>query len=90
MSQLPPVNDKVAMKRRRAFEALAVWLGWYNVIHLAFVCAVLLRVIAEHLGFATPEVTPSTLTMIGAHAVLLLAAYVWVTRRVASKRSARS
>ena len=90
MSSLPPLNDEAAPKRLRAFEAVVVWLGWYNVIHLTFVCVVLLRLIAERLGLASPEVTISTLTMIGAHAVVLLVAYVWASRRLAAARSARS
>jgi hypothetical protein len=89
MSSLPPLNDEAALKRLRAIEAVVVWLGWYNVVHL-IVCVVLLRLIAERLGLASPEVTISTLTMIGAHAVVLLVAYVWASRRLAAARSARS
>lgn len=89
MNRRPPSNSQAA-KRLRGLEAVVTCLEWYNVVHLSFVCVVLVRVIAERLGLASPEVTTGNLVFIGIHTAVLLGGYVWARRRLATERSARS
>ena len=89
MNKRPPPNSQAA-KRLRGFEALVTCLEWYNVAHLFFVCVVLVRVIAERLGLASPEITTGNLVFIGIHTAVLLGGYVWARRRLSKERSARS
>lgn len=89
MNKRPSPGSSEA-KRLRGFEALVTCLEWYNVAHLVFVCVVLVRVIGERLGLASPEVTTGNLVFIGIHTAVLLGGYVWARRRLATERSARS
>lgn len=89
MTKRPAPNSREA-KRLRGWEALVTCLEWYNVAHLLFLCVVLVRVIAERLGIASPEVSMGNLVFIGVHTVVLLGAYVLARRRLATERSARS
>ncbi|MBW6532738.1 hypothetical protein KZ820_18500 [Sphingomonas sp. RRHST34] len=90
MSKRLPSDGDAGAKRLRGFEALVVGLEWLTVAHLFLVCAFLLRVIAERLGLASPNVTTGGIVSMGMRAAVLLGAYLWARRRLAAERSARS
>lgn len=89
MTKRPFPNSKEA-KRLRGWQAFVTCLEWYNVAHLFFVCVVLVRVIAERLELASPEVTTGNLVFIGIHTAILLGAYIWARRRLTAERSAKA